>query len=59
MVVKNGNDHHSTQQICMLSKELLAPFICDCQTNGVKTSSENYLEWINETCSEHYYHLKY
>ena len=36
-VVKNGIDHHHTRQIllsCLYahSKELLVPFICDCQT---------------------------
>ena len=52
MVVKNGIDHHRTQQMlssCLyaLSKELLVPFICDFQKNGVKPSSENYSEWID------------
>ena len=67
MVVKNGIDHHRTRQIlssCLyaLSKELLVPFIRDCQKNGVKPSSKNYSEWIDETCSEQYmlfYHLTF
>ena len=54
---KNGIQHHRTRQIlssCLyaLSKELIVPFNCDCQTYRVKPRSENYSEWINEKCSE-------
>ena len=67
LIVKNGTDHHRTRQIlstCLfaLSKELLVPYVWDCQNIRIKPTSQHYLNWVNNTCGEQYmflYHITF
>ena len=66
-IVKNGTDHHRTRQIlstCLfaLSKELLVPYVQDCQKIRIKPMNQHYLNWVHSICSEQYmflYHITF
>ena len=62
LIVKNGIDHHRTQQIlstCLfdLSKELLVPYVQDCQKIKIKPMDKHYFNWVHKTCGEQYMFL--
>ena len=66
-IVKNGTDHHRTRQIlstCLfaLSKELLVPYVQDCQKIRIKPMNQHYLNWVHSICGEQYmflYHITF
>ena len=67
LIVKNGIDHHQTRQILLtclfaLSKELLIPYVRDCQKIRIKPTNQHYLNWVHNTCGDQYmflYHITF
>ena len=63
----SSNNSHRTRQIlstCLfaLSKELLVPYVQDCQKIRIKPTNQHYLNWVHNTCSEQYmflYHITF